>query len=280
METKTKAPAKKTGEITGLTLDEIKKLNLWEKMAIATSHMEKAGKDLKIEYGRTSYKAVSESSVLRAVKKIEEELRIYSYPMSRTIVDRDILETEKEYKGAITRSNQIFMRVETRYFFVNIDNPEETLQVMSYGDGLDSGDKASGKAMTYCDKYALMKAYKIETGDDPDAEPSPELKGSKTQKAKTQTESITDAQLTTLKKWGSDENKMKNMLAEIVVSTGRKITELEQLTKYEASTFIGKVIEDSKKRKEQAELKKDLAETNAKHNEVSPADFNEEEVNE
>lgn len=27
--------------------------------------------------------------------------------------------------------------------------------------------------MTYSDKYALLKAYKIATGDDPDKEPSP-----------------------------------------------------------------------------------------------------------
>ena len=37
---------------------------------------------------------------------------------------------------------------------------------------LDSGDKGDGKAMTYGDKYALMKAYKISTGDDPDAQAS------------------------------------------------------------------------------------------------------------
>ena len=39
---------------------------------------------------------------------------------------------------------------------------------MSIADGLDPADKGSGKAMTYADKYALMKAYKIMTGDDPD----------------------------------------------------------------------------------------------------------------
>ena len=36
---------------------------------------------------------------------------------------------------------------------------------------------ATGKAMTYADKYALMKAYKIITGDDPDQEPSKPLTG-------------------------------------------------------------------------------------------------------
>ena len=38
--------------------------------------------------------------------------------------------------------------------------------------------------MTYADKYALMKAYKISTGDDPDQDPSKEerYKRAKTEK--------------------------------------------------------------------------------------------------
>lgn len=42
------------------------------------------------------------------------------------------------------------------------------------GDGIDTQDKAPGKAMTYSDKYALLKAYKIISGDDPDQNPSEE----------------------------------------------------------------------------------------------------------
>ena len=66
------------------------------------------------------------------------------------------------------------MRLEITYRFINIDNTEEFIDITTYGDGLDTGDKAPGKAMTYGDKYALMKAYKISTGDDPDKEASPE----------------------------------------------------------------------------------------------------------
>ena len=66
------------------------------------------------------------------------------------------------------------MRIETTYRFVNLDNPSEYIETTVYGDGLDTGDKAPGKAMTYADKYALMKAYKLSTGDDPDKEASPE----------------------------------------------------------------------------------------------------------
>ena len=41
-------------------------------------------------------------------------------------------------------------------------------------EGIAPQDKGSGKAMPYADKYALMKAYKISTGDDPDQNASVE----------------------------------------------------------------------------------------------------------
>ena len=37
--------------------------------------------------------------------------------------------------------------------------------------------------MTYADKYALLKAYKMVTGDDPDQEPSNELNVAETKKS-------------------------------------------------------------------------------------------------
>ena len=50
----------------------------------------------------------------------------------------------------------------------------EGIEIESFGKGIDSGDKGYGKASTYARKYALLNAYKIATGDDPDAEKSPE----------------------------------------------------------------------------------------------------------
>ena len=112
--------------------------------------------------------------MLKAVKELEFKYKIYSYPSKREIVDRDILQTKKEYNGQVTEGNQIFLRIETTYKFVNVEKPEETIEVITYGDGVDTQDKAPGKAMTYADKYALLKAYKIISGDDPDQEKSPD----------------------------------------------------------------------------------------------------------
>ena len=158
-----------------MTEKEIRELNIYEKLSLITAEIGVVEKNLKVQVNsNSSYKAVSERDVLDAVKPIEQKYRVYSYPASRQVVDRDILTKETEYNGKITKSNTLFMRVETVYKFVNIDNPEEFIETTVYGDGLDTGDKATGKAMTYADKYALMKAYKLSTGDDPDKEASPE----------------------------------------------------------------------------------------------------------
>lgn len=164
--------------------EDIKKLNIYEKLSMITEEIGVVEKGLKVEINKTkSYKAVSERDVLDAVKPIEAKYGIYSYPSKREVIDKDILVKETEYNGTITKTNTLFMRIETTYRFVNIDNPSECIETTVYGDGLDTGDKSPGKAMTYADKYALMKAYKLSTGDDPDKEASPEKGFVKTNKS-------------------------------------------------------------------------------------------------
>ena len=158
-----------------MEMEEIKKLNIYEKMMLITKEIGVVEKNLKVQVTQAnSYKAVSERDVLDNVKPLEEKYRVYSYPIERKITESDILTKESEYNGKTTRTNTFFMRLEITYRFVNIDKPEEYIDIKTYGDGLDTGDKAPGKAMTYGDKYALMKGYKISTGDDPDKEASVE----------------------------------------------------------------------------------------------------------
>ena len=71
-------------------------------------------------------------------------------------------------------AHPLFLRHTQKQCFVNVDNPEEFIETTVFSEGIDTQDKGSGKAMTYGDKYALMKMYKISTGDDPDAVASPD----------------------------------------------------------------------------------------------------------
>lgn len=154
---------------------DIKSLNIYEKMSRITSELKVVEKGLDVKINNSaSYKAVSERDVLDKVKPLEAKYRVFSYPFSRIITAEDKLLKRNENYGKVTETTSFFMRIETVYRFVNIDKPEEYVEINTYGDGIDTGDKAPGKAMTYADKYALMKAYKMSTGDDPDKDPSPE----------------------------------------------------------------------------------------------------------
>lgn len=144
-------------------------MNIYEKMLKATDKIGVVAKNLSVDTGGgRGYKAVSERDIIDAVKPIEIELGIYSFPFSREIVESDML--EKETKSG--KRTDFYTKLKTVYRFVNTEKPEEYIDIVSYAVGLDSGDKGDGKAMTYADKYALMKAYKISTGDDPDQKAS------------------------------------------------------------------------------------------------------------
>lgn len=216
---------------------EINNLNIFEKMQKITDEIGTIIKNLEVKVSKTSsYKAVSEKDILDNVKPLESKYRVYSYPTKREVIDRDTLVKETEYNGTITRTNTLFMRVETIYRFVNLDNVDEFVETTVYGDGLDTGDKAPGKAMTYADKYALMKAYKISTGDDPDKEASPEQGYTKVSKKEIK---ATDMQI----------KKIKNILNEDQIKKACDLVKkekLEDFTIQEASNLIQNITKENK----------------------------------
>lgn len=161
-------------------------MNIYEKLSAITTELSTVAKNLEVGVGKSKYNAVGEADVLRAVKPLEAKYGVYSYPCSRTIIESGTIENESiDYttKEKLIKRN-LFERIEVVYRFVNIENPEEYIDITSYGDGIDSQDKSVGKAMTYADKYALLKAYKIITGDDPDQNASEDLKSKDTKPKK------------------------------------------------------------------------------------------------
>lgn len=169
-------------------------MNIYEKLSKITNEISAVAKNLNVGYGKAQYKAVGEADVLAAVKPTEEKYKVYSYPVSRRVIESNVL-TSLDKDG--NEKRQLFMRLEVVYRFVNMENPEEYIDITTYGDGVDPGDKAPGKAMTYADKYALLKAYKIITGDDPDQKASETLKAVE-RKETVSNQLITDVQAVAL----------------------------------------------------------------------------------
>lgn len=152
-------------------------MNIFQRMSAITAEMAVVAKNLSVQTTKnSSYKAVSERDILDAVKPLEEHYGVYSYPVAREILESNLLESESTYSGNTTKKTTFMTRIRTVYRFVNVDKPEEYIETTTFAEGIDAQDKGSGKAMTYADKYALMKAYKISTGDDPDQEGSRETR--------------------------------------------------------------------------------------------------------
>lgn len=154
--------------------------NIFQRMSAITAELRTVAKNLTVPTGgKNSYKAVSERDILDAVKPLEEKHGVYSYPLSRKVLESNLLESENAYTDqrgntTVKKVTTFMTRIETVYRFVNVDDPIDYVDTTTFAEGIDSQDKGSGKAMTYADKYALMKAYKISTGDDPDQDPSEE----------------------------------------------------------------------------------------------------------
>lgn len=241
-----------------------KQLNIYQRMAKATDEIKRVAKNLNVGTGKSQYKAVGEADILDAVKPIEYKYGIYSYPFNRTIIDNQILETvsiDYQTKQPV-KKRSMFLRIETVYRFVNTDNPQDYMEITSYGDGLDSGDKATGKAMTYCDKYALMKAYKISTGDDPDQdndtqldngkvtsdEPAtvdnPYLPKAKKEEPKSTPAKATEQQIALIKKALQGENLTKLL-------ESMKIESVEELSLVQASKLIAGLKKKAEKKTEE-----------------------------
>lgn len=199
--------------------------NIFQKMAEITNELGTVSKNLNVAVNKTaSYKAVSEVDILNAVKPLEYKHGVYSYPHETNIINQEIVTTKTQYGD---RDNY-FIRLERIYRFVNVEDPKDYIEVKSYGDGIDTGDKATGKAMTYADKYALMKAYKISTGDDPDKEASDE--SPKHQSKPQPISKATDKQLQLIKELYSVE--------ELTTMLERMNKDLYSLTVQEASKMI------------------------------------------
>lgn len=120
----------------------------------AVQHLEK---DTAVSFNKTNYKAISEQKVTSTIRKELIRNHLVMFPEN----------VRYERNGNIGQ-------VHVTYRMVCTDDGS-SITIESVGEGADSQDKASGKAMTYCYKYALLRTFAIPTGEDPDKVSSDEL---------------------------------------------------------------------------------------------------------
>lgn len=129
--------------------------------------MQNIGYVQKVKAAGLNYSYASEADLIAALRPHMVAVGLSMSAKNMTIVqDQEV--TSKQ--GTVGR------RVVTCNVWTFNHAPSDTsFDVVSYGEGIDFGDKACNKAMTAALKYALRQTFLIETGDDPDQVSSQEL---------------------------------------------------------------------------------------------------------
>ena len=148
---------------------------------IINSITEEAKSKLKpdlVKYGK-NFRAISESAILDVLNPLLKEKGIYYEPYIKSYK----LNTEKVYNSYDSNgnllNNLVFIAVVhvelTLWLEKNNSSEYSSVTFEGVGMGIDVGDKAMGKAYTAAVKYALLKGFRLQYSDDPDAEKSEEI---------------------------------------------------------------------------------------------------------
>lgn len=146
-------------------------MNIYQKIQAVSNDIKNIEKNMTVGKGAYAYKAVQDIDVTLEAKRAETKYGLVSIPVRQELVRSDIVKTMKDNGSEGVQYVDI---VKMTLRIVNLEDPTEFVEVESFGRGLDPGDKGFGKASTYARKYAILNAYKIATGEDPDTEKSKE----------------------------------------------------------------------------------------------------------
>jgi len=121
-------------------------------------------KNLKVGDGNMSYKGVSDKDVKIQVGNAMAENGLSILPIKMDI-EKHVERFTDQYGKP---KQQVFVEAKTTYLLLHESG--ESIEIVGYGHGIDSQDKAAGKATTYALKYALLYTFLVPTGSIDDAD--------------------------------------------------------------------------------------------------------------
>ena len=131
-------------------------MNIYQRINEVRKAIGYVQKDKAVSTGGGSYKAVTHDAVTGMVR---EALIKHGVVIVTSVVSAVFHPKEPDAKQRLYEATY---QVE----FVNIDDPSDRISTQQNAHALDNGDKAPGKAQSYATKYAILKLFNIETGED------------------------------------------------------------------------------------------------------------------
>lgn len=139
------------------------KMHVYEAIAQVTEAMSKEGIGKNNKNAMQGYKFRGIDDVLNALSPLLAKHKLNILPR---VMERDCVERITAKGGAI-----FYVTVKSEFDFVSaVDGSKHT--VATYGEAMDSADKATNKAMSAAYKYAAFQAFCIPTEGDNDADAS------------------------------------------------------------------------------------------------------------
>lgn len=139
-------------------------LNLYQKIADVKANIDGFTKDTK----GYNYSYVSGSQVLHRIrsKMIEHNLLLVPSTSEENYKQIEVTRFNKKANREITVT-EFVVEMKLKYTWINADKPEEKMEVPFYSVGQqDDVSKAHGTALTYAERYFLMKFFNIPTDED------------------------------------------------------------------------------------------------------------------
>ena len=136
-------------------------MNLFQRINAVRKAIKYVQKDKDVSTGKGSYRAVTHDMVTAMVRPHMVEHGIVCFPV---LVESTVATPPKGKDG--TESSQIRYEATYDFHFVNEETPEEKITLRIQAHAMDNADKAPGKAISYAKKYAVLKLFEIETGED------------------------------------------------------------------------------------------------------------------
>ena len=142
------------------------KLNLHQKLVEVRKSIHGFNKDKKSGSGNFEYEYVSGSQVLRAIKGKMDELGVLLIPE----IDYDTMKWEKHNYKTKNGSDKtdFIITMKMNYTWVNAESPDDKITIpwVCIGQQTDDIAKAVGTAMTYNERYFLLKFLGLPTDED------------------------------------------------------------------------------------------------------------------
>lgn len=136
---------------------EKQKLNLYQKLHRVQSQVIGLGKDTQ----GNNFKYVSGTKVIDAIKPIMNELGL--------LLKTEVLSIDNQRNDYATKSNpnksEILSKVMMKFTWIDVETGEKD-ECLWGANGQNDWDKGVGSAMTYAERYFLLKYFHIATDED------------------------------------------------------------------------------------------------------------------